>query len=86
MNISSIFVNVDCINESYINGTSSPVYSFFPNVGPGYKIIQSPNNLVYLPLNKKGLYSIKTWITDQNSNLLNLRGENVAIRFHIRSK
>ena len=48
MNINLIFVNVDCINDSYINGTSSPViYSFFPNVGPGYKIIQSPNNLVY---------------------------------------
>lgn len=87
MNINSIFVNVDCISESYVNGTASPVlYSFYPNVGPGYKIIQSPNNLVYLPLNKNALFSIKTWITDQNSNLLNLRGENVTIRFHIRSK
>ena len=87
MNINSIFVNMDCIRESYVCGSSSSViYSFFPAVGPGYKIIQSPNNLIYLPLNKNALYSIKTWITDQNSNLLNLRGENVTMRFHIRSK
>ena len=30
------------------------------------------------------IYSMQTSLTDQNGKLLNLRGENVSIRFHVR--
>ena len=40
------------ISGSYVNGaTKNTIYSFFPKVSPGYKIIESPVNLVYLPIN-----------------------------------
>jgi len=85
LSINSILVNIDIISGSYVNGQRNPtIYSFFPAVSPGYKIIETPANLVYLPITLGVIYSMQTTITDQNGNLLNLRGENVSIRFHIR--
>ena len=49
--INSILVNIDIISGSYVNGTTkNTIYSFFPKVSPGYKIIDTPVNLVYLPI------------------------------------
>jgi len=51
LSINSILVNVDVIGGSYVNGrTQNKIYSFFPNVSPGYKIVENPRNLVYLPV------------------------------------
>ena len=49
--INSILVNIDIILGSYVNGSTQPtIYSFFSNVTPGYKIIENPHNLLYLPI------------------------------------
>ena len=51
LSINSILVNIDIISGSYVNGTTkNTIYSFFPKVSPGYKIIESPVNLVYLAI------------------------------------
>jgi len=43
MNINSFLVNIDIIIGSYVNARMQPViYSFFPNVSPGYKIVEKP--------------------------------------------
>ncbi len=47
----SIFVNVDIISGSYINGTNAQtIYTFAPNVKPGGKIIEAPTPHEYLPI------------------------------------
>jgi len=85
LNINSILVNNDIIAGSYVNGSpTSTIYSFFPNVSPGYKIIENPRNLVYLPLTMDTIHRLETSLTDQDGNQLNLRGEKLNIRFHIR--
>ena len=85
LTINSILVNIDIIGGSYVNGKlKNTIYSFFPKVSPGYKIIESPVNLVYLPLLIDSIGDINTSITDQDDNLLNLRNEKLSIRFHIR--
>src|SRR6218665_2552712 len=84
-NVNSLRVTSDVIGSSYSNGTTENViYSFFPNVGPGYKIIEVPVNLVYLPITLFTISSMETKLTDQNGKLLNLRGEELSIRFQIR--
>ena len=58
--VNSIFITLDLINGSYVNGTKkSVIYSFFPNVEPGFKIVETPPNLVYLPINKNEISSIE---------------------------
>ena len=85
LSINSILINIDIISGSYVNGTmKSTIYSFFPKVSPGYKIIESPVNLVYLPITLDNIYSFTVSITDQDDNLLNLRNEKLTIRFHMR--
>ena len=85
LSINSILVNIDIIGGSYVNGTTkNTIYSFFPKVSPGYKIIESPVNLVYLPLLIDTIGNLNLSITDQDDNLLNLRNEKLTVRFHIR--
>mgnify|MGYP003546407550 CR=1 FL=1 len=62
----------------------TPFIVFFPSVGPGYKIIEVPVNLVYLPITMNTISSMETKLIDQNGKLINLRGEELSIRFHIR--
>ena len=57
---------------------------FFPDVSPGFKIIESPVNLVYLPILPYTIQNLNLSITDQDENVLNLRDEKLTARFHIR--
>ena len=78
-------VNIDIISSSYVNGcTQSTIYSFSPDVSLGYKIIEKPHNLLYLQITSDVIHSMTIWLTDQNGNELNLRGENLSMRFHLR--
>ena len=84
LRINSILVNINIISGSYINGTpKNTIYSFFPKVSPGYNIIESPVNLVYLPITLDTIDSLNVSITDQDDHLLNLRNEKLTIRFRI---
>ena len=85
LSINSILVNIDIISGSYVNGTTkNTIYSLFQKVSPGYKIIESPVNLVYLPITLDTIDSLEVSITDQDDHLLNLRNEKLTIRFQIR--
>ena len=85
LNVSTVMVNCDLVNNSYNNGVvSSIIYSFFPNVAPGYKIVRNVESPIYLPINKSTINSITLSLTDENGNLLNFRGETVSMRFHLR--
>ena len=86
MKINSILVNIDIISGSYINGSLSPVlYSFYPNVSPGFKIVERPNpSLIYYPVNRREIDSIRVWLRDQNNSPIDLRGERVTVRISLR--
>ena len=52
LTINRILVNIDIISGSYINGSTQPtICLFFPQVSPGYNIIEIHYNLIYLPFN-----------------------------------
>ena len=86
MQVNSILVNIDIIMGSYVNGSSSPaIYSFYPNVAPGYKIVERPNpSLIYYPVSRHDISRMRVWLTDQRGNLVDFRGETITIRIHVR--
>ena len=85
LTINSIIVNIDIISGSYVNGSTQPIiYSFFPDISTGYKIIETPHNLLYLPITSDTIHSITIGLIDQNGNELYIREENLSIRFHLR--
>jgi hypothetical protein len=86
LKVNSVFVNCDIITGSYVNTSQKPVlYSFFPNVPPGYKVIEVPNTPIYLPISYNYIDCIRLWLTDQDDNRIDLRGEILTIRLVIRS-
>ena len=60
LTINSILVNI--ILGSYVNGfTQSTIYSFFPDVSHGYKIIKNTHSLLYLLITTDTIQSITIW-------------------------
>ena len=85
MRVNSIFVHTDVIGSAYVNGSQTPViYSFFPDIPPGGKIIVQPRVLIYLPISLSVISRLTSWLTDQNNKPIDLRGEVLTIKFHFR--
>jgi len=68
--VDSILVNCDIVSGSFRSGAQQPViYSFFPNVSPGYKIVETPRNLVFLPVAQAGnIQRVRVWLADQKNS------------------
>ena len=72
LKINSILAHMDIVKNSYIKGVSEPViYAFFPNVQPSVEIVETPRNLVYLPITNNYMTSIQFWLTNHDNELLN---------------
>ena len=85
MSVNSILVHCNIIHSSYMRGQQAPVvYNFFPNAAPGQKILEAPHNLIYLPVDV--ISTLSVWLTDQDGEHLDLRGEKLTIRFHLRER
>ena len=85
--ISTINVNLDCIGSSYVEGKqSTSIFGFFPDVSPGHIINIDRQTPTYLPILTDTLSSITIWLTDQEGNLVNFRGEKITTTFYIRKK
>ena len=86
MRVNSILVHTNLIGSSYLNGSQQPIiYAFFPAALPGEKIIEKPNTLIYLPVALDVIPQITAWLTDQDNNLLDLQGEKLTLKLHIRA-
>ena len=61
------------------------LYSFSPTVPPGFLIIEDPTNPVYMRCHNNSLTRINFILTDQSNNLIDLRGEVLAISLFVKS-
>ena len=85
LNVNYILVNLVIISGSYVNGIARhTIYSFFPNVSPGHKIVENPQTVIYLPITLHIIHSVQITLEDKDGNQLDLRGEDITIHFHIR--
>lgn len=80
-------VRVECylVKGSFDNGKEGHVlHEFFPDVGPGYKIIEVPSTIIYLPLNVQRVNNISVSLKDQDGHFVNFRDEIISLRLHIK--
>ena len=83
--VTSILVYCNLVTESYLNGISGHIlHQFAATTPPGYKIVEVPANVIYLPVNTKIIDNITISLTDQDCKPLNLRGETVTVRLHVK--
>lgn len=83
--VSTIRIECNVTRGSFINGIENHVlHEFYPAVPPGYKIIETPRNVIYLPVNSQRINNLTITIRDQNNDLINFRGEQISVRLHLR--
>lgn len=83
--INTIRVECNITTNSYLNDRLiHTIYGFFPTVGPGYKIVEAPSNVIYLPVSVEELHHLELRIVDQDDRLVDFRGEEIIVRLHLR--
>lgn len=83
--VNSLCIDCSIAEGSYLNGKPVHIiHQFFPNVSPGFKIIESPQNIIYFPVIVKVIDKLTIKILDQNLNIVDFRNETVTIRLHIK--
>lgn len=81
-------INITCniIQGSYLNGRNQHIlHTFYPTVAPGFKIVEKPHNLVYLPLTTSNVSDVEVNVLDQDGNFVDFRGETISLRIHIKA-
>ena len=85
LKINALRVQCCITSGTYINSSKvHTIHDFFPAVPPGYKIIEVPSQVIYLPVTVKSIDHLQIRIVDQDGRLVNFRGEVITIRVHIK--
>ncbi len=86
LKINSLRIECNITTGAYINGKKvHTIHQFFPAVPPGYKIIEVPAQVIYLPIAVNTIDHIQLSIVDQDGDLVNFRGETITVRLHIKT-
>lgn len=85
--VNAIRVECNIVRGSFDNGVESHIlHEFFPSAQPGFKILERPSYINYLPVNVKQLHNITVSLKDQEGRLINFRAEILNVRLHLRQK
>ena len=80
-------INVECniVKGSFRNGKrSNTLYSFYPSAPSGYKLVETPSNILFLPVSVQEVSNVTLRLTDQSGNLIHLNNEEVTIHLILR--
>lgn len=85
--VNSVLVECSVTAGSFINNRAShTIFQFFPSVAAGFKIVEEPTPVIYLPVNTHTISNITLRVTDQDGALVNFRKERITIRLHLRKR
>ena len=83
--INSLRVECNISAGAYNNGKKvHTIHEFFPAVPPGFKIIEIPSEIIYLPITTNTISHLQVRIVDQDGQPVNFREEIITIRLHIK--
>lgn len=85
LKVNALCIDCNIATGSYSNGEPVHIiHQFFPTVAAGYKIVESPQNILYFPVTVKTITNLTVKILDQDGNLVNFRGETITVRLHLK--
>lgn len=82
------YINVECniAMGSVVNGVPThSIYTFYPDVAPGFKINERPAKPIAYPINTRFINNITIKIVDQLGRLVDFRGELISLQVLIDS-
>ncbi|KAL7289984.1 hypothetical protein TKK_0000622 [Trichogramma kaykai] len=84
--INSIRVECNIATGAYLNGDRvHTIHEFYPTVNYGYKIVEIPSSIIYMPVSTTCIDNIQLQIVDQEGRFVDFQGETITVRLHIRS-
>lgn len=86
LKVNALRVECSITEGAYINNQQArTIHEFFPSVPAGFKIVEVPKQIIYLPVSTKTIDHIALHILDQDGEIVNFRGEVITIRLHLKS-
>lgn len=85
MKINALLIYCNLSLGSYKNGRPSHIiHQFFPTVPPGYKIVECPSPVIYLPISARTINNITVQILDQDENPISFNNESITVTLHLK--
>lgn len=83
--VNTLRIRCNIVQGSYKNGENEhTLHSFYPIVEPGFKIVETPSNVIYLPVNVQRLDNVTLSVVDQDGDTIDFRGEVITVRLHLK--
>lgn len=83
--VNAIRIECNITSASYINSRKShSIHHLSVKVPPGYKIVDTPSEIIYLPVNVRQISTLIVELLDQDGYLINFRGETITLRLHLK--
>lgn len=85
--VNTIRVECNIVRGSYDNGFQGhTIHEVIIKSPPGFKIFDTPQHVIYLPVNTQKVNNITVSFKDQDGDLINFRNEVVSVRLHLRER
>ena len=85
LKVNTLRVECNITSGAYINDQKvHTIHEFFPAVPPGYKIIEAPSHVIYLPVSVKSISHLRLSIVVQDGESVNFQDEVISVRLHIK--
>lgn len=85
--VRTIHIDSNITSGAFYNDTPShTLYEFAIGVDPGFAIDETPTHLIYLPVvNRSEIHNLSLRVLDQDSQMVNFRGEEIIIRLELKT-